>query len=250
GGLCHCRLSRMVSRTLRRLAVIGGRTALSARTGEQRAFCDATATLRRWNSRTWLSALLATLGRNPFGFTALPLAGDSADVSQSKNLVHALCQVTGGFEIGCLVAWLLGDRPAGVARAVQCVHHRRPVRVAVEQFWARARPGTRRRRLRAEILDMDSPDAFSEESNPLFRRTYATRVAYVEMPAHPLAVDRVEICDRLLGRHDKVVPDVLDRDFHTGIPCHRNGLLDFHEGTLKTLLIRHAIAGDTRNQQH
>src|SRR5437867_582730 len=97
---------------------------------------------------------------------------------------------------------------------------------------------------------MDFHDAFSEEVNPLFRRTHATRVADVEMPAHPLAVDRIEIFDRLLGRHDEIVPDVLDRDFHAGVPRHRNGLFDFHDGTLKTLLITHAVAGDTRNQQH
>src|SRR5207247_7640147 len=103
---------------------------------------------------------------------------------------------------------------------------------------------------RAEILDMDFHDAFPEDVNPLFRRTNATGVADVEMPAHPLAVDRVEIFDRQLGRHDEVVPDVLDRDFHAGVPRHRNGLFDFHDGTLKTLLISHAIAGDNRNQQH
>src|SRR5207249_11829527 len=54
---------------------------------------------------------------------------------------------------------------------------------------------------------MDFHDAFPEEVNPLFRRSNATRVADVEMPAHPLAVDRVEIFDGLLRRHDEVVPD-------------------------------------------
>ena len=47
------------------------------------------------------SAFRATLALDgiPLGFTALPLPGDSAHVSQGKNLVHAPRQVAGGFEI-------------------------------------------------------------------------------------------------------------------------------------------------------
>ena len=67
------------------------------------------------------------------------MAGTPFRVSGSENLVHPLRQVARGFDVRRLVAGLLGDRPAMVARAIKSSHDRRPVRVAVEQFRARAR---------------------------------------------------------------------------------------------------------------
>src|SRR5213592_4066266 len=136
-------------------------------------------------------------------------------LSGSKNPVHPLRQVAGGFDVRRLVGGLLGDRPALIARAVQGSHDRGPVGVAVEQFGARARPGARCRRLGAEILDVDSHDSFAEHLNPSLGRTViAAHVADVEMPAHPLAVDRVEVSHCLLRRRDEIVANILDGDFH------------------------------------
>src|SRR5437867_1390293 len=111
-------------------------------------------------------------------------------LSGSKNPVHPLRQVAGGFDVRRLVGGLLGDRPALITRAVQGSHDPGPVGVAVEQFGARARPGERCRRLGAEILDVDSHDSFAEHLNPSLGRTViAAHVADVEMPAHPLATE-------------------------------------------------------------
>src|SRR5678816_1793668 len=93
-------------------------------------------------------------------------------------------------------------------------------------------------------------DAFSKKVDPSFCRSDATCVADVEVPADPFAIDRVQIIDGLLRGHDEVVSDVFDGDFHTGVPGDWDCLLNFHDGTLKTLLVSHAVAGDTGNQQH
>src|SRR5258705_256751 len=134
--------------------------------------------------------------------------------SQREYPVHALCQVAGGFHVGGLVAGLFGDRPSGVASVVQGLHHRRPVGVALEQFGTGVPPGGRVRGFRAVVLDVNAEDAFANHLNPAFGRSDAARVADVEMPAHPFAVDGVEVFDRLLGGHDEIVTDIFDGDLH------------------------------------
>src|SRR6267143_819726 len=85
--------------------------------------------------------------------------------SQSKNLVHPLRQVAGGFDVGCLVTGLLRNPPTLVTGAVQRSHHSGPVGATVEQFRTVA-PGARRGRRGAEVFDVDSHDAFAEHVNP------------------------------------------------------------------------------------
>src|SRR5438132_2628515 len=91
-------------------------------------------------------------------------------ISQSKNLVHALREVAGGFDVGCLVAGLLRNPPTLVTGAVQRSDHSGPVGATVEQFRTVA-PGARRGRRGAEVFDVDSHDAFAEHLNPSLGRT-------------------------------------------------------------------------------
>src|SRR5688500_14453510 len=70
------------------------------------------------------------------------------------------------------------------------------------------------------------------------------------MPAHPLAVDRVEVSRRLLRRRDEIVANILDGDFHAEFFCHGNRLFDFDDGALPTLLVAYAVARDARYEQH
>ena len=69
-------------------------------------------------------------------------------------------------------------------------------------------------------------------------------VADVEMPPHPLAIDRVEVLHGLFGGHDEIVSDILNRDLHAELLRHGNGLFDFHDGTVETLFVGDAKTDD------
>ena len=98
---------------------------------------------------------------------------------------------------------------------------------------------------------MDSHDSFTEDLNPSLGGTvFGAHVANIEMPAYPLAVDRVEVSYRLLRRRDEIVANIFDRDFHAEFLCHRNRLFDLDDRTLPTLLVAHAVARHTRHEQH
>src|SRR6185503_6424164 len=71
--------------------------------------------------------------RSGYSQRAIPRNNETLPSGRRKNPVHPLRQVAGTFDVSRLIGGLLGNCPAVVARAVQCVHDRRPVRVAVEQ---------------------------------------------------------------------------------------------------------------------
>ena len=97
---------------------------------------------------------------------------------------------------------------------VQGIHDGGPVRAAIKQFGTLA-TGAWVRWLCAEILHVDSHNPFAEHLNPSLRRALAAaHIANVKMPAHPLAVDRIQISQRLFRFGDEIVANVLDRDFY------------------------------------
>ena len=70
------------------------------------------------------------------------------------------------------------------------------------------------------------------------------------MPAHPFAIDRVEIFDGLLWRKNEIVADILDRDLYAELLGHGDRFFDLHDRALETLLIADAVAGDARDEEH
>src|SRR4029077_8910999 len=99
-------------------------------------------------------------------------------------------------------------------------------------------------------FDVNAIDPFSDHADPPLGRADAAGVSDVEMPAHPLAVDRAQVFHRLLRLHDEIVPDVLDGDLHTRLLRHWNRLPDLDDGAVETFLIGDAVTGHARHQQH